>query len=155
MRKITMIVFLVLLLWTAAVDWKTMEIPDEVIVLFLILNLISVKIVPELSILERLLGGASASLILLVIALLIPGAFGGGDIKLMASCGLFLGWRKSLLALYLAVLAGGLYGGILLFTGRRKRTDHFAFGPFLCLGMTISLFWEDEILRWYLSVCGI
>ncbi len=155
MRELMVVVFLVFLLWTAAADWKTMEIPDEIPVLFLILSLISMKIIPELSILERLLGGVSASLILLVTALLIPGAFGGGDIKLMAACGLFLGWRKSLLALYLAVLIGGSCGGILLFTGRKKRTDHFAFGPFLCLGMTISLFWEDEILRWYLSVCGI
>ena len=79
---------------------------------------------------ERLLGMISVSLPMFLLILMIPGAFGGGDVKLMAGVGLFLGWRRCLVSFMAAVLAGGIYGGFLVLTGRKGRKDHFAFGPF-------------------------
>ena len=121
----------------------------------LILSAISVLLEPEgllqMPLASRIIGFFSASVPMLLLALAIPGAFGGGDIKLMAACGAFLGWKRNLLALFFAVLGGGVWGIWLLLKKKATRTDAFAFGPFLCTGMAISLFWGERLLLWYLK----
>ena len=94
---------------------------------------------PGISLLARLAGALCVSVPMLVLAVLIPGAFGGGDIKLMAACGLFLGWKITLVSTALAILFGGIYGCYLLAAKKADRKAHFAFGPFLCIGMAIGL----------------
>ena len=74
---------------------------------------------------------------------------GGGDVKLMAMAGLYLGWTASLIALLLAVVAGGLAGAILLATKRLKRGDYFPFGPFLAGGAYASMLFCGTILQLY------
>ena len=81
----------------------------------------------------------------------IPGGFGGGDIKLMAAAGLFLGWQRTLLAGFLALVGGGTYGIWLLAARKAGRRDHFAFGPFLCAGLAAALLFGEPMLRWYFS----
>ena len=76
-------------------------------------------------------------------------AMGGGDIKLMAAAGLFLGWQNTLLAMFLGILGGGLYGIWLLAAKRADKKDHFAFGPFLCAGIVIAMLFGEPILQWY------
>ncbi len=95
---------------------------------------------------DRLFGMCSASLLLLVITLCVPGAFGGGDIKLMAACGVFLGWRYSLLALGIAIVLGAAYGSWMLVIEKADRKTAIAFGPFLCAGMAAAVLWGDLLL---------
>ena len=78
-----------------------------------------------------------------------PGAFGGGDIKLMAAAGLFLGWQHTLLAMFFGILGGGFYGMYLLAARKADKKDHFAFGPFLCVGIVLALLFGDPVLAWY------
>ena len=87
--------------------------------------------------------------LLLLLCLAIDGAFGGGDIKLMAAAGLFLGWQNTLLAMFLGILGGGLYGIWLLAAKKADKKDHFAFGPFLCAGIVIAMLLGEPILQWY------
>ncbi|MFZ0408857.1 MAG: prepilin peptidase [Cyanobium sp.] len=61
-------------------------------------------------------------------------ALGLGDAKLAALMGAWLGPQGLLLAVALAVLTGAVAGGIGRLTGRLKRHQPFAFGPFLALG---------------------
>jgi leader peptidase (prepilin peptidase)/N-methyltransferase len=77
---------------------------------------------------------------------------GGGDMKLMAMVGLYLGWRLTLLSLLLAVYLGGLAGVILLATRVLKRGGQFPFGPFLAAGSLLSLFFGHPILSWWLGI---
>ncbi len=99
------------------------------------------------SLLGLVLGGG----ILYLAALLSRGGMGGGDIKLAALIGVFLGWRKVLLTIFAGVLVGSLVGlGLILFKGRGRK-DKVPFGPFLGLGAVISIFWGWEIIGWYLS----
>ncbi len=149
MKEITELGLLFLLFYTAYIDVRKMEIPNRNLFLLLICSLVSIKTVPGFSIGERLLGLLSASGILFGITCMCPGAFGGGDIKLMAVCGLFLGWRKSLLALYFAILSGGAYGAVLLASGKKRAADLIPFGPSLVFGMMLAWFWGDKILTWY------
>lgn len=105
----------------AWIDGKTRTIPDKLVLAVLGVSLLSIPLFPEIGLPDRLFGMCSASLLLLVLTLCVPGAFGGGDIKLMAACGVFLGWRYSLLALGIAVFLGAAYGSWLLFI--KKQTE--------------------------------
>jgi leader peptidase (prepilin peptidase)/N-methyltransferase len=74
---------------------------------------------------------------------------GGGDIKLAAMIGAFLGWQGVLVTILLGTLIGSLVAIVLLATGRKARQHPIPFGPFLALGAVLVLFWGEEILAWY------
>ena len=76
---------------------------------------------------------------------------GGGDVKLAAMIGAFVGWQRVLVAIFLAVVAGGMVGLALLLTGRKRRKDPLPFGPFLALGGLLSALWGPALLGWYLD----
>jgi leader peptidase (prepilin peptidase)/N-methyltransferase len=95
---------------------------------------------PGISVFERLIGAFCISVPLILIVLVIPGGFGGGDIKMMAASGILLGWKGNVAAFFIALLLGGGYGIYLLASKKKGRKDHFAFGPFLSIGIAISLY---------------
>ncbi len=144
--------FLALLTLVALIDADTMEIPNGLVIGVLIVAVAAWGCGFAPSWRERLIGLLCVSVPMLLITLVIPGAFGGGDIKLVAASGAFLGWKMNLVAAFLAVVAGGLYGIYLLATRRKGRKEHFAFGPFLCAGMAAALFWGAPLLEWYLGL---
>lgn len=146
-----MATFFAALTAAAWVDRKTMTIPDYFPALIFLLAIKSPFWAEDASVYIKLLGVLSVSLPMLLLTLAVPGAFGGGDIKLMAACGAFLGWERNLLAMFLAVLGGGGWGIWLLAGKKAGLKDQFAFGPFLCAGVMISALWGEDILRWYLS----
>jgi leader peptidase (prepilin peptidase) / N-methyltransferase len=79
---------------------------------------------------------------------------GGGDIKLLAMIGAFLGWESILVTIMLASLAGTLVGlTLILLRGRDARTP-IPFGPFLAAGAVCALFFGDTLLSWYLQLAG-
>jgi leader peptidase (prepilin peptidase)/N-methyltransferase len=86
-----------------------------------------------------------------VIILASRGGMGGGDMKLGAMMGAFLGWKLVLLAILLGVFAGGAVAIGLLVTGTKGRKDPVPFGPFLALGAVVSLLWGNDLLAWYLD----
>ena len=76
-------------------------------------------------------------------------AQGGGDAKLMAMIGAWLGWKSVLLTGFLASLFGSvLMGGALVF-GLIQRRQKFPLGPFMAIGATVSLFWGDWLISSY------
>jgi leader peptidase (prepilin peptidase)/N-methyltransferase len=86
-----------------------------------------------------------------VIILVSRGGMGGGDMKLGAMMGAFLGWKLVLLAILLGVFAGGAVAIALLASGSKGRKDPVPFGPFLALGAVLSLLWGQSLLSWYLD----
>lgn len=151
LRGLAVFAFLGVLYAVALIDGDTMEIPNGLVIAAGILGLIACLLFPEPALWERAVGVLSVSLPLLLISLAVEGAFGGGDIKLMAACGLFLGWKLNLVALFFALMGGGAYGVYLLAAKKKGRKDHFAFGPFLCAGAALSLFLGERVLSWYLG----
>ena len=149
-RAAIVFLFLCILTVVSFIDMDTMEIPFPLVVAAALMGILSALFFPEVSLLERGVGMVCVSVPLYLLTVAVPGAFGGGDIKLTAACGIFLGWKLNLLALFLGVMGGGIYGFWLLATKRKKRTDHFAFGPFLCLGMAGALFWGEKKLDRYI-----
>lgn len=76
-------------------------------------------------------------------------AMGGGDIKLMLPLGLFLGWRLTVLSLFLSVLIAGIAGIILLAMKITSRKSSIPFGPFMVIGCFIAIMWGYQIINWY------
>lgn len=148
---LTIVVFFVLLAVIAWTDARTMEIPDGLVLGVLAVGILSVFTVPGPGIWSRIGGMFVISLPMFLLTMVIPDAFGGGDIKLLAASGLFLGTKLSLLSFAFAVLGGGLYGIFLLVLRRKDKKEHFAFGPFLCAGMTLGYFFGDAAWQWYLG----
>lgn len=151
LQTVVIFAFLCMMTVISFVDMDTMEIPNGFVMGVFMAALVSVFVFSEISLFERMIGLFSVSVPLLFITLTVPGAFGGGDIKLMAAGGLFLGWKLSLVSFLCAVLTGGVYVVYLLVSGKKGKKDCFAFGPFLCIGMTMALFWGDMIIEWYMG----
>ena len=143
--------YLGILLIVALIDWDTQMIYDRFHLLILLLAIGNIWLSPEHGIGDRLIGAVIISVPMLLLSLLIPGAFGGGDIKLMAVSGLFLGMASIICAMFLGLLGGGAYGVWMLKHKKLERKDHFAFGPFLAIGLAVSLFWGDALVKWYLQ----
>ena len=99
--------------------------------------------------LPHIIGALCVSVPMFLLCLVIDGAFGGGDIKLMAAAGLFLGWQNTLLAMFFGIVFGGMYGIYLLAAKKAGKKDHFAFGPFLCAGIVIAMLFGGPVLEWY------
>lgn len=143
---------LCILLAVACIDAETMEIPDGLNVAVLVCGLAALVVAPEVPLLGRVVGLLCVSVPLLAITLIVPGAFGGGDIKLMAAAGFLLGWQGTLLAAFVGIVIGGGYGIYLMISGRKGRTEHFAFGPALCAGIAFSMFFGIPTVNWYLGL---
>ncbi|MCX5703014.1 MAG: prepilin peptidase [Candidatus Omnitrophica bacterium] len=71
-------------------------------------------------------------------------SMGGGDVKLLAMIGAFLGWQRALLTFFLAPVFGAVIGVINLLV---KKDHTIPYGPFLALGALLSLFWADKIIN--------
>lgn len=79
-------------------------------------------------------------------------AMGLGDVKMMLGVGAFLGWRLTLLAIFIGVLSGSI-GGIALMVkrGDKNLQSMLPFGIFLGLGSVIALLMGKIIISWYVS----
>ncbi len=144
--------FLGTLLWMAEIDARCQLLPDIGNLMIFAISIARQLLLPQGSIWSGLLGCVIVSVPMLLLSILISGAFGGGDIKLTFAWGFFLGWKLSLLAFFLAILTGGVYAVWLLAAGKKERREHFAFGPFLCIGAIAAALWGDALIQWYLGL---
>lgn len=152
LRGLVVFLFLAVLTAVAVIDWDTRIIYDRFHLVIGILGAAAVWLFPEISLISRLIGLLIISVPMLVLAMAIPGAFGGGDIKLMAVCGWLLGWKANVFAMFAGLLTAGLYCGVMLAKKKLGRKDHFAFGPFLAIGLAVAAFCGEWIGNWYLSL---
>jgi leader peptidase (prepilin peptidase)/N-methyltransferase len=129
------ITFGIICMAAAIVDIQKQKIYNETVAVLFVPAIVSFFTFPEIGMISRLLGAISVSGGMLLICLLVQGAFGGGDIKFMVPVGLMLGFEGTLFAGMLAVLLAG--GWSLLILGRKERK--FSFGPALCLGSFVAL----------------
>lgn len=154
--------FLAVLTVITFIDMDTMEIPFMLNVIIFIMGVVSLILqfvskensffeMDEVTIVERLIGMVCISLPLFLIVLIIPEGFGGGDIKLMFAAGFFLGWKQTVVGFFIGLILGGIYGIICLIKRKKGKKEHFAFGPFLSVGLAVSLFCGTEIMNRYIE----
>ena len=77
---------------------------------------------------------------------------GGGDIKLLAMIGAFLGWHAIPVTLLLASLLGTVIGLAAMAARGRDTKMAIPFGPFLAIGAACALFWGDALITWYMNL---
>ena len=77
---------------------------------------------------------------------------GGGDIKLLAMIGAFLGWRGVLVTLILGSFSGAVVGVTLMIARGADTRLPIPFGPFLALGSLCALFFGEQLIHWYLQL---
>jgi leader peptidase (prepilin peptidase)/N-methyltransferase len=133
------------------VDLEHQIIPDVLSLPGILAGVLANLATGRLPWLESIMGVLVGGGVFLAIILASGGGMGGGDMKLGAMLGAFLGWKVVLLSMLVAVVAGGLLAVALIGTGVRGRKDPIPFGPFLALGGAVGLFWGERVLQWYLS----
>ncbi|MEC4677329.1 MAG: prepilin peptidase [Nitrospirota bacterium] len=139
------------------IDLSHQIIPDVITLPGIVIGVIAATTIlpPGLrnSLIGLFLGGGLFYLVaILSLALLKKEGMGGGDIKLIAMIGAFLGWQAMLLTIFLAALSGSVIGILMIVTKGRSRADMIPFGPYLVFGALTSLFWGKNIFQWYFSL---
>jgi prepilin signal peptidase PulO-like enzyme (type II secretory pathway) len=80
---------------------------------------------------------------------------GFGDVKFALVMGFLLGFPRAIVGFFLSFLIGGGYGILLMAAGKKKFGQTVPFGPFLVLGLLVSLLWGSEIWFWYMGQLGM
>ncbi len=108
--------------------------------------------IPQGRLLEVGLSALGAGGFFFLVALLSRGGMGGGDVKLAAMMGAFLGWPAIAVALMLAFFLGAGAGLLLIVFRRGTRKTPIPFGPALAAGAIVAVLAGEPILQWYLSL---
>lgn len=134
--------FLCLLAGAAYMDMRKRRIPDPFVFGILLTAAAGLFFLDKPDVGERVLGAAAVSVPMLLVSLFVPGAFGGGDIKLMSACGLYLGAEAVFFSFFHALVLGGGYGLYLIIHKNKSRKERIAFGPFLAAGIVWRLIFQ-------------
>ena len=159
------LVFVSVLLPISVIDAQHYIIPNTLIVTGLILGFgivctIAYQRADVWYLLIRLIGAVAGGMALWLVAVigsavLRKTAMGGGDIKLMALNGLFLGaWPELVMVIAFSALSGAIVGTTLIVSGVKSRESPIPYGPFLAGAAVLVLLWGDNLWRLYLQSVG-
>ncbi len=141
------------LLALSLIDFKTYEIPVGFQYVILALAVCR-TILDRADWPEHVIGFFAVSVILYLIYIISKGAaIGGGDVKLMAVCGLFVGWKLIIFAFLLGCIVGSVVHIIRMKLSGESHV--LAMGPYLSIGVFVAALWGNQILTWYLGILGI
>lgn len=106
---------------------------------------------------ESLLGIALGAGVLIIVAtgyylLTKKEGMGGGDVKLLAMIGAFLGWKAIVFTIFVGSAVGTVVGLAVAIRTKKGRKAAVPFGPFLSLGAILYLFHGPEIVNWYVGL---
>ena len=148
------------LIVVSVIDLKYQIIPDVISLPGIVLGLLSSFLLPRLSwedsMLGILTGGGSLYLVAWGYELIAQReGMGGGDIKLLAMIGGFLGWQAIPLVIFLSATLGSVIGLLMILVQKKGRYMAIPYGPFLAIAALIFLFWGPDLNVWYLNRIGI
>ena len=151
-------IFVAILVTISFIDLQHKIIPDVISIPGILLGIIvSIFAFGRISWLNSLIGTVGGGGFLFLVAVIferITGkeGMGGGDVKLLAMIGAWMGWRALPFIILLASLTGIIIGGgALLLSGRGYRV-RIPFGPFLSIGALIYFFYGTELVAWYFRI---
>lgn len=138
------------LLVLSVIDFRTYEIPIITNLFILLLGVIRV-ITDWKNISDYLIGFFVVSAFLFFIYIVTnKKGIGGGDVKLMAVCGLVLGWKLIVLGFFLGCIIGSICHII------RMKIFHtgnvLAMGPYLSAGVMVATLYGNQMISWYIAM---
>lgn len=151
------------LLALALIDWDTLTLPNPLTKSGLVLGISFQTLLGWLTDqrpLPALLGSVAGAVLglwllgaigLLGTVLFRQDAMGGGDAKLAAMMGAWLGWKLLVLGIFLAALVGAVVGLVGVAVGLLQRRQQMPFGPCLALGAAVSALWGQGLIGLYLG----
>jgi leader peptidase (prepilin peptidase)/N-methyltransferase len=142
-----------ILIAAAIIDLHSDIIPDFLTITGCVLGIALGSLEGANALIGYIIGLATGGGVLLIIALLSKGGIGGGDIKLMAVIGAFLGWRQALVALLLSFVFGGAVATLLVLSRKKGMKDMIPFGPFLGMSGIFTALYYQRIVLLYSGFC--
>jgi leader peptidase (prepilin peptidase)/N-methyltransferase len=152
-------VFVASLMVITVIDLYHQIIPDVISLPGIGVGLLASLIIPQIAFFDSMKGVLLGGGTLFIVGNLYQWLFkregmGGGDVKLLAMIGAFLGWKAVILTILLSSLIGSITGIIIMVLKGKDFKYAIPFGPFLSLGAVIALFYQNEIISWYLRYKG-
>ena len=147
--------FTAALLAIAFIDLQHKIIPDVISLPGILVGL-AFSFFPSATIspIEALIGGVGGGGFLLLVGTAFEKltgreGMGGGDVKLLAMIGAWMGWKALPFIILISSLTGAVIGGVSLVISRQGMRSRIPFGPFLALGALVFLFFGDDITLWF------
>jgi len=149
--------FVAALIAITVIDLYHQIIPDVISLPGIVIGLLGSLVIPQITFWSSLIGALSGGGSLFLVATVYQWLFkregmGGGDVKLLAMIGAFLGWKAVILTILLSSFIGSIIGITVMFIKGKDFKYAIPFGPFLALGAVISLFWGENLINWYLYI---
>jgi leader peptidase (prepilin peptidase)/N-methyltransferase len=150
-------VFSAALIVITFIDLDLQLIPDVISLPGVVVGVLFSLVSPALTLWSSLIGVAAGAGVLLAVALgyrALTGreGMGGGDVKLLAMIGAFLGWRAVPFTLFAASCVGSVVGVVAMVRRNADSKLALPFGPFLSLGALCYLFFGEQLIAWYLGL---
>lgn len=148
------LVIIIFLVFSGVFDAKYMILPDFSTVILTICAMVFLFVeTPDLASLQGKILSAIISFGFLGLLYLITKGkgMGLGDVKLAFFMGLFLGYPKIVVAMYVAFVVGAMFGLILIIFKKAGKKTEIPFGPFLILGTIVAWFWGEQISKFLMS----
>jgi leader peptidase (prepilin peptidase)/N-methyltransferase len=147
--------FVAALIVITVIDLHYQIIPDVISLPGIGIGLLGSLVISPINFWPSLIGIISGGGSLFLVATVYQWLFkregmGGGDVKLLAMIGAFLGWKAVILTILLSSLIGSVVGIMIMVLKGKDFKYAIPFGPFLSLGAVIALFYGESLIRWYL-----
>ena len=150
-------IFTSALLVITFIDLEHQIIPDIISLPGIAAGLIASIFIPAISIVDSIAGILVGGGTLLAVAwgyylFTKREGMGGGDVKLLAMIGAFLGWKCIPLVIFLSAAAGSIIGIIIIALNHGNRRSAIPYGPFLAAGAVTYLFAGEKLMQWYINL---
>jgi len=154
------IVLTYFLIVIAMIDFDTMVIPDQLSLslmwIGLFISLWIVFINPTTAIKGALFGYLLLWSVFHLFKLVTgKDGMGYGDFKLLAASGAWFGIQSVLVVIIMSSFAGAVIGSVFIFLSKNKKSKPIPFGPYLAVGMWLTMLYGITIIDWYLGFSGL
>ena len=156
-RTLIYFLFIAGLLVITFIDIDHKIIPDIISLPGIPVGFVAAFMIPDLSYKNSLagilIGGGSLYAVAWIYTLITRReGMGGGDIKLLAMIGAFIGWQGVIFTIFSASAVGTAVGLTQMIISRGNMKLAIPFGPFLSIGAITYIFFGREIIAWYLGI---
>ncbi len=149
LKLLLLFIFCCAVILISLIDYELQIIPDSLVLIFAAGGIIYSCLYLHGGLLNGLFGSVFAFAVMLAIFLISRGGMGGGDVKLSAAAGLWLGFENTVIFLLLSFISGGIISILLMVTGVKNKQDAIPFGPFLCAGAFAALLYAGYLANFY------